>query len=104
MTMSSPYRADSSDHVSLLAHERAALRRVATLVAAGAEASELLSAVASEVASVLDVTRVTIDRYDADGDSTVVASLNAPDVSVGSRWPVDGPSPGERTATVGTPI
>ena len=104
MTMSSPYRAESSDHVSLLAHERAALRRVATLVAAGAAASELLAAVAQEVASVLNVTRVTIGRYDEDGYTTVLASLNDPDVPVGSRWPLEGPSLGAKTATVATSI
>src|SRR5690242_21811009 len=100
MTMSSPYQADSSDHVSLLAHERAALRRVATLVAGGVAASELLAAVAQEVASVLGVVRVTIDRHDTDGCSTVLASLNDPGVPVGSRRPLDGPQRGATDMTV----
>jgi GAF domain-containing protein len=75
-----------------LAEEQAALRRVATLVAEGASEPELFSAVAREVATVLGLDMVTIDRYNADASSTVVASLEDPAFPVGSRWPLDGPS------------
>src|SRR6185436_14034634 len=48
---------------------------------------------AQEVAEVLGVPGVTIDRYVDDGSAVVVvASYNAEMYPVGSRWPLDGPS------------
>jgi signal transduction histidine kinase len=74
-----------------LADEQAALRRVATLVARGAPAQEMFQAAALEVAHLLDVRTVTIDRYNQAKSSTVVASTGS-GFMVGSRWPLDGPS------------
>ena len=48
-----------------LANEQAALRRVATLVAQGATPDELFSAVADEVAGIIDIPVVGIHRYEA---------------------------------------
>jgi signal transduction histidine kinase len=51
-----------------------ALQRVATLVAKDAPAGELFAVVCEEAARVLDVPAVAIERYDADGSTTVLAT------------------------------
>ena len=71
--------------------EQDALRRVATLVAEGVPAAEILSAVAEEVAALVGVEAAAVVRFEADS-SVVVASVNEPGFPVGSRWPHDGPS------------
>jgi signal transduction histidine kinase len=81
-----------------LAEEQAALRRVATLVAEGAAPSELFAAVTDEVANVLRLPSVVLERYEADSTVTVlatagqVATWNDAGYTVGTRWPIDGPS------------
>ena len=75
-----------------LADQQASLRRVATLVAKGAEPSALFAAVAEEVARILDVSAVRVLRFEPDQTSVVVASVKDPGFPVGSRWPLDGPS------------
>jgi signal transduction histidine kinase len=92
---------ESRDAIALLAEEQDALRRVATLVARGVSPSELFSAAAEEVARVVGVDTVTIDRYDDDGCSTVLASFDDPGFPVGSRWPLDGPSLGATVLETG---
>ena len=89
--------------VERLAEEQAALRRVATVVAEGATGQELFASVAREVATVLDVRMVSIDRYDSDTSSTVVASLDNPGFPVGTRWPLDGPSVGATVLATASP-
>jgi GAF domain-containing protein len=87
--------AETRDSLRRLAGTQASLRRVATIVAEGATADELLSTVAREVSVVLGAPMVNVDRYELEGGSpvsVVVASLNDPHVPVGSRWPLDGPS------------
>ena len=91
------------DRLRRLAEEQAALQWVATLVAGGATAADLFSAVAHEVALVLDVAMVTLDRYDADAMSTVLASVSDPTFPVGSRWPVDGATLGATVLATGRP-
>jgi signal transduction histidine kinase len=90
--------------VGLLAVEQAALRRVATLVAEGVAASDLFSAVAQEVALLLDVPVVSLGRYEPDATSTVLAALNDPGLSVGSRLPLDGPSVMTTVRQTGRPV
>jgi hypothetical protein len=75
-----------------LAEQQAALRRVATLVADGATAAELFTAVVGEVVAVLDVPAGWLFRYEPDSSASVLASLNDPGFPVGSRWQLDGPS------------
>jgi signal transduction histidine kinase len=75
-----------------LAEEQAALRRVATLVAEGAEPAAVFSAVAEEVARLLDVAAVTVVRFESHATCVVVASHDDSGFPVGSRWPLDGPS------------
>ena len=72
-----------------LAHEQAALRRVATLVAKGTSADELFAAVAYEVASVVGVPVVGVCRYEADGTFTMLGIAGETSFTVGSRWPVE---------------
>jgi signal transduction histidine kinase len=91
------------DGLRRLAEEQAALRRVATLVAEGGTAADLFSAVAREVAQVLDVPVVTMGRYESDATSTVLASLGDPGLPVRSRWPLDGPSLGATVFETGRP-
>jgi hypothetical protein len=70
-----------------LADEHAALGRVATFVAKGVPASELLHEVATEVAGVLQVEAVTIAVHEReDTQATVVASVGVPGFPVGSCW------------------
>ena len=72
-----------------LAEEQASLRRVATLVAKGASSDELFAAVTREVADVLDVPVVALQRYEADGMFTMVGIAGETTFTVGSRWPVE---------------
>jgi signal transduction histidine kinase len=82
----------SGDHLHDLAEEQAALRRVATLVAAGAAADDLFAAVSEEVARLLPVDFADIGRYESDGTAIVVGAWGrAVDrFSVGTRWRIGG--------------
>ena len=73
-----------------IADEQAALRRVATLVAAGARPSTVFAAVADEVGRLLAVEGAFVVRYEPDETVTTVAASNATDksVPVGLRRPV----------------
>jgi PAS domain S-box-containing protein len=72
-----------------LAAEQAALRRVATLVAKGTSSDELFAAVTREVAGVIDVPLVTLQRYEPDRTFTMVGIAGETRFTVGSRWPVE---------------
>ena len=84
----------SRDRLRQLARHQTALRRVAELVAREAEPAEVLSAVAEEMADVLDVYNATVARYE--GDELVIAALGRVDVeipnppAIGERLPLDG--------------
>jgi signal transduction histidine kinase len=95
--------ADAQTERARLAEEQAALRRVATMVARGAPPGEIFAAVAREIAQVLHVEMLTIDRYEPDNSSTVLASIEDPGFPVGSNWPLDGPSLGARVLATGSP-
>jgi signal transduction histidine kinase len=82
---------EAREQVERLAEEQAALRRVATLIAQAASAEEVFSAVAEEVASVLNLRAVTVCRYQED-TVVVLSSLGIPAFPAGSRWPLDDPS------------
>jgi len=74
-----------------LALEQAALRRVATLVARGAETSDVFAAVAREVAGVMHLPVAAVLRYDDDGEAmTVLAAWSdrPHPFQPGTRWPV----------------
>ena len=58
---------EARDQVTRLLDEQSALRRVATLVAESPVSEELFSAVAREVAGVLNVSGVLVERFEPDG-------------------------------------
>jgi PAS domain S-box-containing protein len=66
--------AESREALGELADEQAALRRVATLVAGGAPATEVFAAVAEEVARLLDARGTMIARLEPDETVVIVAS------------------------------
>jgi signal transduction histidine kinase len=85
-------KAETSRARAQLAEEQAALRRVATLVAEGANPEALFSAVAKEVADVLDVALSAVVRYEADDTATHVGSwgwANKNSFPVGTSWKLD---------------
>jgi PAS domain S-box-containing protein len=94
--------AESRQALERLAGEQAALRRVATLAAEGATQPEIFECAAREIAQVFEVSMVSIDRYDADSSSVVLAS-NVPGFPADSRWPLDGPSLGAAVFETGCP-
>jgi PAS domain S-box-containing protein len=72
--------------------ELSALRRVATLVAEGAEPRDVFAVVAQEVSRVVHVPLVIVARYEFDGTATECASFPTEDslFPVGKRWSLDG--------------
>ena len=79
----------SEGRARTLADEQVALRRVATLVAQGASPDELFSAVAHEVAGIIDIPVVAVNRYETDGTFTILGIAGETNFTVGSRWPVE---------------
>jgi signal transduction histidine kinase len=79
------------DALSVMAQQQAALRRVATLVARAVPPSELLSAVADELARCMNVHHSTLLRYEHDGVAQVLAARYDPGLKllVGERISLD---------------
>ena len=87
-----------------LANEQAALRRVATLVARGASPNDVFSAVAEEVAGIIDIPVVAISRFEADRSFTVLGVAGETTrFTVGSRWSVEDESIGGKILATGVP-
>jgi signal transduction histidine kinase len=100
-------QADSRNELHRLVEEQAALRRVATLVAAGASSAEVFTAVAQEVAQVLGLMNAAVCRYDQDGSTMTVLAVYGtyPDTfGPGSRWALDGPSMSAEVLRTGRPV
>ena len=95
--------AESRGRLRRLADGQTGLRRLATLVAEDAPHTELFAAALQEVARVLDVQAVSLNRYEADRAMTIVASLNSAGLRVGSRWALDGPSVSSSVFETGRP-
>ena len=95
--------AESRAEVEQLANEQAALRRVATLVAAGATPAEVFGAAAEEAQRILDLPLVVLSRYEGDGTATVVAALGEHAFQPGTSWPLDGPSVSALVLATGRP-
>ena len=72
--------AESRAALSQLADEQAALRRVATMVARAPASEQLFSAVAREVASVLDVPGVIVTRYERRRNGVTFGEAFGPDL------------------------
>jgi signal transduction histidine kinase len=85
--------AESHAEVSALADQQAALRRVATLVARGAEPAEVYPAAVSELAGGLGVEHVTLVSYDGDARCVVLAAYDSRGrdaLRAGEVLPLDG--------------
>jgi signal transduction histidine kinase len=82
----------SAEEPRVLAEEHAALRQVATLVAAGAPPEEVFAAVTEEVERLLGLDSAAMSRYESDGTmSTLAISGRVRDFfTVGRRWRLGG--------------
>jgi signal transduction histidine kinase len=96
----------SGEHLSALAEEQAALRRVATLVARGTRPEEVFAAVTSEVGRLLPADLANMCRYEPDGTVTLVAACGAAaGVSpIGRRWPLGGKNVTTIVLETGRPV
>ena len=93
------------EHDSALALQQASLRRVATLVAAGAASADVFAAVAEEVGHVTGLPLVAVWRYEPDGTATVLGAWSdrPHPFEAGTRWPLDGPTICARVLETGRP-
>src|ERR1700760_1987613 len=80
-----------------LVAERAALRRLAALVARGVEPMEVFGAVAEEMRRCVPADTAGLLRFETDGEITLVAAAADPEAL--ARWPV-----GTRTPTAGNTL
>ncbi|WP_371287042.1 ATP-binding protein [Mycobacterium sp. PS03-16] len=83
----------SHAEISALADQQTALRRVATLVARGADPAEVYPAAVTELAGGLDVEHVTLVDFDSDDTCVVLAgrdSVRDGALTVGERLPTSG--------------
>ena len=91
---------------SVLAEQQAALRRVATLVARGVTPSVVFSAVAGELARVLDGYTSAVFRYQADGAALLLAAREEPGMTtmpVGERFSFEGENVAAMVLRTGRP-
>jgi signal transduction histidine kinase/uncharacterized protein YoaH (UPF0181 family) len=86
---------EARTEVGRLVDEQAALRRVATLVAEGAAPSEVFQTVTREVGILSGADLARMERYES-GDSVIGvagwSSGDAPELAVGKRFSLEGPS------------
>ena len=94
---------DARAEIERLAGEQAALRRVATLVARGAETEEVFAAVAREVAEVMHLPVAAVQRYEDDDTTTVTAAWSdrPHPFQPGTRWPYHAAGLGGRVRQTG---
>ena len=85
------------------AEEQAALRRVATLVAAGAPPEEAFAAVAAEARRLFLVDVANMVRYESDGTATMVASAGER-FTVGARRKLEGKNNATRVYETGRAV
>jgi signal transduction histidine kinase len=84
--------AEARDEVATLAAEQSALLRVATLVAQGAPAGDIFSAVSDEVADLLGTTMAAINRFDPAEPAIIIvgaAEKTRARVPIGLRLELD---------------
>jgi PAS domain S-box-containing protein len=83
--------ADAHEELKLLADEQAALRRVATLVAGGAEPRTIFDAVCEETGRLIGAAIVNLTQFNPDGTNVPLAgwSLHGNHVPPGTRLPMD---------------
>jgi signal transduction histidine kinase len=85
-------KAQTLDDLRQLAAEQAALRHVATLVAAAAPPDEIFAAVVDEVAQILGLEGIELVRFGADGTATVIGASGDHPFPAGSGWRLGDPS------------
>ena len=89
-----------------LARQQAALRRVATLVASGADPIDVYPLAVTELARGLDVEHVTLTKFEPGDRCVVLASHDAPGktrLAVGERFSLEGDSITVRVRYTGVP-
>jgi signal transduction histidine kinase len=95
----------SHDELGVLAEHQAALRRVATLVARGANPSEVFAAVSDELARCLHAVNAGLLRYEPDGSGCVVHVQYEPGITnmpvAGERIPLAGDDVGAAVLRTG---
>src|SRR5262249_46101216 len=78
---------EARENVIALADEQAALRRIATLVAGGAEPEQVFAAVTEETAAAFDAITAVL-RFEHDPPGNVMVGLSEKDgIAIGTRWP-----------------
>jgi len=82
----------ANEELTRLAEEQAALRRVATLVAAGAPPAEVFEAVSAEVAALMGADGSALTRYEEDGTVTALSGWTTEGgyIYVGRRYQLEG--------------
>jgi len=85
-------KGEAHDALTRLAEEQAALRRVATLVAAGAPPADVFEAVSAEVAGLMGADGSALTRFEADGTVTSVSGWTTEGgyIYVGRRYEREG--------------
>jgi signal transduction histidine kinase len=94
------------DDLRVLADLQASLRRVATLVARGADPSVVFSAVADELARCLGVRHATLFRFEPDGTGLLLAGHHEHErtkIVVGEQFSLDGDSVAAMVLRTGRP-
>jgi PAS domain S-box-containing protein len=93
------------DELRLHVDEQAALRRIATLVARGVSATEILDGVALEATRLLNADLSLMERYEPDGGATILASRGqiASHLPAGTRITLDPETVTERVFRTGRP-
>jgi len=83
---------EARERLRLIADEQAALGRVATLVAQGAQPSEVFAAVSAEVAQLLPADGAALTRFEADGTVTALSGWTSAGgyAYVGRRFELEG--------------
>jgi signal transduction histidine kinase len=83
--------AESREARAVLTEEQAALRRVATLVARGAQPDAIFSAVGEEIGRLFGSSITTVGRFEPDAQALVAVGLGTGNegISIGSRWELD---------------
>jgi len=86
--------AESRAEIERLADEQAALRRVATLVARGAQPAEIFSAVTGEVGRLFDTGLAIVGRFEDDPPGVVAVAVGKAmvGIEIGSVWILDDPT------------
>ncbi|HTR21816.1 MAG TPA: GAF domain-containing protein [Gemmatimonadales bacterium] len=97
--------AQARGELRTIADEQAALRRLATLVAAGASPADVFAAVAEEVGRLLSVEGAFVVRYEPDEAITILAgrSTSGRSLPIGLRTPITSPSLGSVVRETGRP-